>query len=65
MPVINTGDKVRLLTHKDQAEYEVHGVQFIYSDFEKGEGELHVRLLTKAHKLNWYALAKISDVEVV
>jgi len=65
MPVINTGDKVRLLSHKDKAEYEVHCVQFIYSDFAKGEGELHVRLLTKAHCQNWYALVKMSDVEKV
>jgi len=62
---INTGDKVRLLSHKDKAEYEVHGVQFIYSDFEKGDGELHVRLLTKAHDQNWYALVNVSNVEKV
>jgi len=62
---INTGDKVRLLSHKDKAEYEVHGVQFIYLDFEKGEGEMHVRLLTKAHGQNWYALIKASEVEAI
>ena len=61
--MIKNGDKVRLLTHKEHAVYEVHGVQFVYSDFAKGEGELHAGLLTEAHGQKWRALIPISEVE--
>jgi len=60
--MISSGDMVKLLTHNKHKEYKVHGVQFIYSDFEKNEGEIYVRLLTVAHGQKWYSLVPVSGV---
>lgn len=63
MDSIELGENVILLAHPERKRFKVYGLQFIYTNHETEEGELHYRLMIEAYGHKWLTLVKESDIE--